>query len=364
MKRWVRRAPLLATLGLVPGLFQPASAGDCWAPTRENPVTGYGDATTAKRYAPMRRALLQVEAAQRSDPGINAISRVRYQVHRYIGIPAHPGAPLSGKSAIMLHKPGAWAGRPGDCQLKPSADRTHFASLTVALNNLTGLSGLTDNGLDTLQAFFEPALTGHQDGAPIFENRILVMTAGNVPAFVPVTVGEYLDHWNKRLQAEQAQARKDGQSLAEDGEWKAYIQELRKTAPKTAAELQKTLVDAAHLATEGSSEIQGEWAALQRQRAQLTKAQRAQPVYLSAEASDQYRFGYAQPGAEGARKLVKINPALWAGKPSVQAVRVVTLEVFLNRPEIFQTDDDAEEAEARAWLKRAALAPYRRLFGE
>jgi hypothetical protein len=350
---------MLAALLLV--LAIPAAAGDCWVKTLENKVTGHGDATTGKHYAALRQALVQAEAVQRADAAINAIRNVRYQVHRYIGTAYHPGAPLSGESAIYLHKPDAWA---GSCGLKPWADTVHFASLEVEFNNLRALEGPADGGggLADTRYFHEPEITARRDGYPVYEGRVLVLTAGNLPPLVPVTLGEYLDAWQRTLQAEREQSRADGQAVAQDPEWKSYIGQLRKTDPKAAAELQQSMDDAARMADTGDAGAESEWAELQRLRKSLGAAQRTQPVYLSADALERHRFGYARPGAEGARKLAKVNPALWAGRRSEQTVRVVTLEVFLNRSEVFAGDDDADQAAARSWLERVDVKPYLALF--
>lgn len=85
-------------------------------------------------------------------------------------------------------------------------------------------------------------------------------------------------------------------------------------------------------------------------------------MWLSAEAMEGARFGVAAAGSTGARRLVRVNPALWAGHQDEQAVRTVALEVFLNRPETFEAHDDRFQASARAWLRDADLRPYRALL--
>ncbi len=345
-------ALVLSALLLAP--IASAQAGDCWVKTLENKVTGHGDATAGKRYAALRQALMKAEAVQRSDAAINAIPGVRYQVHRYIGVPYHPGAPLSGDSTIYLHKPDAWAGQ---CGLKPWADNVHFASLEVELNNLRALEGPADGGvaLTDTRFFYEPEITARRGGYPVYDNRILVLTAGGMAPFVPVTLGEYLDDWQRKLEDEKTQSQGDGQGAVQDQEWQAYIKQLRKSDPKAAADLQKSLDEAARMAAADFG-VDGEWRELQRQRKSLGAAQLAQPVYLSAGAMERYRFGHARPDDAGARKLVKVNPALWSGKRGGQAVRVVTLEVFVNDAE------SAEQAGIGSWLERVDVAPYRALL--
>lgn len=338
-------------------LIQPAQAGDCWVGTIENPVTGFGDATTGKRYAALRQTLLKAEAAQRADASLNAIAKVRYQLHRYIGAPDHPGAPLTAKSSVYLHKPDAWAGQ---CGLKPWADTVHFANLEVQFNTLSAL----ESGAQLTNPHFirEPEITGRNGGYPIYENRVLVLTAGGIPPFVPVTVGEYLDDWQRQLKAGREEARANAQDGPDPAEMAAYVKQLRKTDPKAAADLQKSLDELVRVAANGDPRLDAEWNELQHLRASLSPAERARPVYLTAEAMERWRFGYAKANDKGARKLVKVNPALWAGKSSEHAVRVVTLEVFLNKPDTFIVEDDAHQAAARDWVKRVNVGPYQAML--
>lgn len=326
-------------------------AGDCWVPT----VEGNAD----QRESALYRSLLAAEAAQRADAAINAIRAVRYQVHRSISVPMHARAPRSAESYIMLHKPDGWA---GDCGLQPWADEVHYASLTVHFNDLRSLEGQLEAGTDIaeLHPFYEPEITAYRAGFPVYENRVLVITPEGMPPFVPVTVGEYLDLWQRRLQAEQEQVRANGAELANDTEMQAYIDRLHVTDPHTAADLQASLDEAAHMAATGA--VGDEWAALQRLRASLDPETRARPVYLSAVASEPYRFGYAELGSEDARKLVKVNPALWAGLHSDQDIRVVALEVHLNGGDAFADEADVYQSEAQAWLSHLDVHPYRRLL--
>lgn len=331
-----------------------AVAGDCWVSTLENMGTGFGDSITSKRYAAMRQVLRKVEALQRDDRAIGAMTGVRYQVHRYIGRPYHPGAPMTGTSCIFLHKPEAWTGK---CGLKPWADNVHFASLEVKINDLTGLEGQKEPGesFSDTHFFVEPEITGRNGGHPIYERRILVMTSGHLPAWVPVTLGEYLDHWQRKLQAELDASRGEAAQLANNREMRDYIERLRKTDPKTADELRQSMDELSALAA-ADADPHGEWAELQRLRASLTPAQRARQVHVSNASMERLRFGVSPPDAEGARRLVKVNPALWTGRRGEQSVRVMTLEVFVN------DGDSATRAGADTWLERVDTAPYRVLL--
>lgn len=335
-------------------------AGDCWVSTAENRETGFGDAITAPRHVSLRAALHQTEAALKADPVINAIQSARYQQHLYIGVPYHAGAPMAAEVVIFLHKPEMWTGR---CGLKPGADIVHFAELAVGLNDLTGLGAKAEIGggdLSDAKFFIEPKQVGERDGAPIYENdagnRMLLMTHGGRPAFLPVTVGEYLDDWHARLKVERDEMRRNLQPLAEDQAWRSYIAEMRRSDPKEADALQREMDEAARLAQQGDPHSNEEWDALQRLRRTLKPAQRGQPVYVSSAAVERYRFGYVTERAEDAVKMVKIDPALWAGKHGDNEVRTVVLQVRA------QDGESTRNSGADRWLERVDLRPYRTLL--
>lgn len=358
MNKAMKQAVLLFCSLAVSGV---ATAGDCWVSAFENPATGFGDAMTAKRHAPMLAALRKGEAALKADPIINAIPDVRYQQHLGLGPSAHPGAPKSAQSTVFLHKPEYWQGQ---CGLIKGADITHFVELDLSLNNLSSLEerrvGAGEQGPDKVQFFHEPRRIGSREGYPIYErddgNRVLAITTGHLPPYVPVTVGEYLDAWHRWLEVERAQSQGDAQRLSSDQEWKAYIAQLRKTDPKAAAEMQRDMDEAARLARDGEPDSNAEWNELQRLRRTLTSAQRAQPVYLNQEAVARYRFGYVPAGAEGAAAVVKINPALWAGKRSDNDVRAVSLSVRI------QDGESTRRSGASHWVERLDVRPYRDLL--
>jgi len=327
----------------------------------ENPGTGFGDTMTAKRHAPMLASLRKGEAALRADPVINAIPDVRYQQHLGLGTPAHPGAPKSAQSTIFLHKPEYWQGK---CGLVKGADITHFVELELLLNNLDALEeqavGRSEQRVDKVKFFYEPRRIGSSDGHPIYErndsNRLLFITSGNLPPYVPVTLGEYLDAWHRWMEAERSESQGDMQQLSSNQEWKAYIVQLGKTDPKAAAEMQRDMEDAARLAQGGDVQGNEEWNELQRLRRVLTPAQRTQPVYINQEAVELYRFGHVSADAEGATAVVKINPALWAGKRSDNEVRVVALQVLI------QDGESSRRSGADRWLERVDVRPYRSLL--
>lgn len=336
-----------------------AWAGDCWVESIENKTTGFGDATATARYAGLRGSLLKADALLKADSAINAIQNVRYQVHRYIGASYHPGAPFSGQAMAYLHKPDMWLGK---CGLRSGADIVHFVEIGVNLNNLRSLEepAIGDDALAATKFIHQPKHIAERGGYSIYEgsagNRILVMTAGNVPPFVPVTVGEYLDYWHRSLKQEREESRSNMQESADDREWRSYITQLRKTDPKAAAELQKSMDEAAHLTRDGAPESNAEWDELLRLKAALSPTQRARPVYLTSGSVERYRFGYAQANEEGAIALVKVNQVLWAGKRNTSEVRVVTLEVQI------QDGESTRNSGADRWLDRVDVQPYLELL--
>jgi hypothetical protein len=137
---------------------------------------------------------------------------------------------------------------------------------------------------------------------------------------------------------------------------RAYIAQLRKTDPKTAAELQASLDEATRLAQAGDPAGNEEWQALQQQRAGLSPARRGQPVYLSSATMEGRRFGYTTAPSGDATPLVRVNPALWAGRKNESEVRSVALQVRV------QDADSAAASGADRWLERVDPRPYRALL--
>ncbi len=352
---WILAAALLMYMSM-----QSVLAGDCWVSTIENTDTGFGDVISAPRHGGFRATLHQVESLLKADPVIGAMRDVRYQQHIYIGESYHAGAPKSGEVSVYLHKPAMWG---ANCSLKRGADVVHFVELVVALNDLTSLGAPAEIGggdVSDAKYFQAPKRVGERGGYPIYENaagnRVMVMAANVQSPFAPVTVGEYLDDWQIRLQIERDAFRRDSRALADDSEWQRAVVELRKIDPKGADALQKEMEAAAAMATEGDPAANAEWEELQRLRNTLTSTQRAQPVYLSSATMEHFRFGYAQPGDAEGVALVKLNPALWSEGRSESAVRVVTLQVLI------QDGESARHAGADRWLEQVDVGRYRKLL--
>lgn len=338
----------LAQLGTV------AVAGDCWVKTVENADTGYGTRITTKRFEPMRSRLLKLEAVQRADGAINAISDVRYRLHRYVDKPTHPGGLMVGESSVWLHTKDSWK---GVCELQPFADRIHFAALHANVNNLRMFQpNLSGRDKEDLVFFTPPRQTGEVGGYPVYDNR-LVMTAGGIPAFADVTVRDYLDDWQRKMQRERNQ-RSEGsaEDAAKRKEWDDYIKTVEKTDPKTAAAMRRTMEQGAASNRQYEDKTEEEWRTLQSWRESLSEAQLAQPVYLNARSADKYRFGYATSPEGNGRKLVMVNPALWKGARSESDFRVIVLEIFVN------DGPTAKRLQVAKWLENVDPAPYKALL--
>jgi hypothetical protein len=333
---------MAAALALV---AMPVLAGDCWVADAPGPVPG-------ARLPALERA----GSLMRADPAIQAMPAVRYQLHRAASPSQHRGAPTAATAHVMLHRPDAWEGR---CGLKPWADRVHFASLSVHLNDLSAvLSPLAVND-DVLQGFAAPKETHRVAGFPVYDGRLLVLTHGGLAPFVPVSVGAYLDAWQRHLERGASTSQQELRGLTQNGEWKAALADLERSDPKAAAELKQTLAEARRVAQD--DDPTGQLGALRALRRTLVAAQLAAPAHVSAEAMDARPFAVAAPDAPGARALVQINPALWHGAAGT-AVRTVALEVYLNKSETFDTPDDTAQAAARAWLQRVDPQRYASLL--
>jgi len=338
-------AALLASV-LVPGLglHGAVQAADCWVADAPGGLSGTPRAPLARGAALLRQ-----------DPFIEALPDVRLQGHRHADGPRHPGAPAAATASVWLHAASAWQ---GTCGLQPWADRVHPASLSLHLNTLESLGRHAGPEGGGLQAIVAPAVSGHVGGYTVYEQRLLVITPPGIPPFVPVTTGQWLDAWQQHLDAGAAASRAELQADL-DEDWSAAMAELARHDPKAAAELRQTLADARRQAA--SDDPTGERAALRLLRAGLSEADLAAPAWVSAASMDRARFALARPDEPGAQALVQVNPDLWRGS-GPQAVRVVALEVFLNRSEVFDTPLEPLHAAARNWLSQLDPRPYAALL--
>lgn len=343
---------LAATLALCAAAVQ---AGDCWVAGVDE-----GDRIGVAANATLRNKLQRAEQALRGDGAVNAIRDVRYQAHRSIEWESrHPGAPLAAEVNIYLHQPDSWEGK---CGLKGYADDVHFAALSVDLNMLGALVALSPGQLDEWDAFIEPPSSGRRDGYPIYGDRVLVLTPAGIAPLAPVSVGEYLDYWERKLVADAENLDEEDDTVAE---FRAYIAQLEISDPKLAGEFRATMQDGAQRKMQTQTMNDADLRALRAKRKSLSASQRAEPAYLSSEATDQSRFGYAKAGDHGAQRLVRINPALWRGSNNAQQVRSVTLVVGLSRLDTFDNHDpDPQIDQITDWVKTVDVRPYRELLDQ
>jgi hypothetical protein len=321
-----------------------AHAGDCW-------VADAAHATTGPRAAQLERTAQLL----RRDSAINAVQGVRYELHRHASVAQHAGAPGAAETAVWLHAPDAWQGR---CGLKAWAGNVYPATLSVHFNDLAAVMTEAAPEGGGLQATLAPRETARVGGYPVYEGRLLVITPRGLPPFVPVSAGQWLDAWQRHLDAAAAETRADlGEFGA--GDWAAAVAQVERQDPAAAADLRRSLAEAQRLATE--ADPTGERAALQAWRASLSPAALAAPAWVSSAAADRQRFALASPDAPGAQAVVQVNPALWRGAGPA-AVRVVALQVYLNRPETFDGPDSPLDAAARGWLQRVQPQPYAALL--
>lgn len=315
-------------------------AGDCWV------------APAASATAGPRAALLERTAGLlRRDPALNAIQGVRYELHRHAGVAQHPGAPGTAAAAVWLHAPKAWQ---GPCGLHSWAGRVYPASLSVLFNDLAAAMNDAGPADADLQATLAPRETARVGGYPVYEGRMLVITPEGLPPFVPVTTGQWLDAWQRHLDAAAAQTRAELGELTA-GDWAAAIAQVEQQDPAAAIELRRSLAEAQRLAA--AADPTGERAALRAWRASLSPAAMAAPAWVSSAASERSRFALASPQEPGAQAVVQVNPALWRGAHAA-SVRVVMLQAYLNRPEVFDHPDSPLDAAALGWLQRVDPRPY------
>jgi hypothetical protein len=334
----------------------PAAAGDCWVATAESPDTGLGEPTTAPRYAPLREKLDRIERTLRAEASVAALDRVRYQVHRFIGAPVAPGAPLSAQVDVYLHEPSSWQ---GTCGLIPEADDLAPGALEVTLNDLSPLATVAESAIDEdgLTAFFALEQTGRREGYPVYGGRVVVIAPQGVAVTVPVTVGEYLDFWGRKIDDERAGLIADDPDA--DPEWRAFVAQMEESDPHQAKEIRRTVAESKRRLTESAAQLGGEKSRLVAYRASLPAARLASPVAITSVSMENERFGVADAADPEGRGLVRFNPALpGSAKEGESRVRLVVLSVYLN-------DEETPLGEkALGWIVGGSLAPYRGLLDE
>jgi len=183
-----------------------AEAGECWAPSRNNGSTGTGESRSAAKFARLNAALTKAEAMMREDAALNAIDGVRLQANPSITYIDNDQPTYTGTVWVTLNEPGVWA--ESGCGLKQGeADYFHKYAASISFNQLTDI--ISDAGAQGEPG--EPVIANMQpEAVELFRKTGVIRTLGQgVHAFrpdggqvlVPLTVGEYIDMWDKRLKA-------------------------------------------------------------------------------------------------------------------------------------------------------------------
>jgi len=334
-----------------------AVAGDCWVETIRNDATGDGGHYQDARFSRLRNQLESAARSLHDDPAINAIGNVRYQTHLYIGAKAHEGGPLSAQASVYLHDKKSWL---EGCKLERWADRVHFASLSLHFNSLLALAPASAGSPLSPPFFVQPAQTGQVAEYPIYDDKALVITADGVPPFVAVTLKEYLSWWQETMVDERRAWQAEQEGSAEDREaWQHYLEELQTTDPSQARELEETM----QLAQSSyPPEAEAEWQAFQQLYQGLSTDELQRPVFLQSDTTTPYRFEYSLTPSVSTHPLVKINPLLWDQRDRPDAIKVITLEVYINGKASFESPDDRARSVALDWLHNVDPAPYLRLL--
>jgi hypothetical protein len=245
------------------------------------------------------------------DAALNALPGVRLQATGFVGGAASDQPLPAMELAVAVHRPGVWG--PG-CTLKQAqADYVSPAKVAVHFNTLEPLLRLlaTPDGPGEAGWFAAPAMATTGRGERLYGRRVVLLSAPGLPPVLPLTVDEYLGHWERTLA------------------------EMAAFAPGSAAA--------------------AELAALRLHRAGLRASERQAPVALAATAEAAPVWAYSRADAAGAQPLLRDNRPLGRGA-APGAVRLVVLEVWINH------EGDELTGTLEDWLARVDTRPYAALL--
>jgi len=323
----------------------PAQAAlDCWVPTRDQSQARY-----AKLPLPaLRGAAREAERVVRDNPHFKAMPRpIRIR-------PSVSITPGTVQLNVNAYQPEVWE---GTCGLKAGADRCcGDGGITILVNQPRNLLKLFDKDA-SLEIFEAPLRTGRVAGYPEYGGMYMVLTPGEREPWLPLTVGEYLDLVERRLQKQAAQAEANLASMR-DGidpvEVQRAYEGMKQIDPKAAEAFRADMDRRMAAAPPARGAPRESWerkqlAELQALRAQLAPAQFAAPAYVGA--------GPMNLGAGNdprSRPLVKLDPSF----PDPAAPdRVQLISVFVS---VVSNDPVAERRttmqQTRDTLDYAALA--------
>jgi hypothetical protein len=321
------------TLGVAPARAQ--TPVPCWAANVAEPITSDDLRTTDPRFAPLHRAMDQIEAMSRANVGLNALPQVRLRMRREINDAMLPSQqPYN--AAIHAHGFGPKAWGRGDCDLIPQADR---------LGAKAGISFFINSPLATLNRWaHDEQLTASLEGErgepmqgwPVFRGCAVICASQRL-WWVPGTVGEMLDFY-----AREQQRRIDGfdrdnrRHFAEPFDLAAAEARIADMRRRHGAAADKP-AEAALMAARQRKAMEPQWLRkLQQARAtlvaELDGLLAARASLSPAGADEPYRLGSGRfrlpTDSEAGRplkRLVKLDPSFaWDGhnRMRVQAIHV------------------------------------------
>ncbi len=288
-------------------------AADCWTSTMIEPRTGYGEAITAPRYTRLRQAANAAEQSLRADPALEALDGYRFQLRQSFNMVEEHGRAYTAQVWLRLHAPRVWSNGAGCAVRQGEADYLNQYAIEINFNavaEVIATSGAAGEEGEPLIANLSP------EAVQLYQSTGLIRTVGQGlrgfradggPVLVPLTVGEHLALWERRLQA-----------MIADGAGEVLTPMLQD---------------------------------LRRHRSGLSAAQLQAQLWL--DGSETQLWSYARPG-QGA-PIYQIAPELLrpAGDPS--AVRLLTVGWYA-------PDDDATGERLQAWVARFDDARAAALF--
>ena len=190
-------------LALISGSL-PASAGECWAPTRAAATSGTGEPLSAPKFMRLTAAMQQAEAMMREDPSLGAIAGLRFQANRSLTYIDSEQPAYTASVSVTLHEPNVWSG-PGCGIRQGEADYFNKRAVEINFNQLTDIIGAAaaqgEPGEPMIVNLFPEAIETYQRTGLIntVGEGVRAFRPDGGPVIVPLTVSEYLGMWEKRL---------------------------------------------------------------------------------------------------------------------------------------------------------------------
>lgn len=291
-----------------------AQAIDCWVPTRDQALTGYGDRVTSPRHANIVSRMRQAEAILRADPGLLSLPGVRLQIKNFVGLPVQPSNQTYATVTLGMHRPGVWA---SGCNLhQAKADYVVPIEFGVNFNDVTPIVRLLATPAAESEGGFFPApeITGRAGGLPIYGQRVLAITPPGVPLLIAHRVQDHLNYWETQFKS------------------------MLKDAP-------------------GEPLLLMQLQSLQAHRAGLSASQLQASVAIGARHGDPSAlWAYGALGTPGTQPMVRLNPALWTSSSNEGSVRFILLQAWVNN------EDDPLVGAAQNWVKSIDPRPWAALL--